>query len=94
MNEKLNSEGQPTFFAYMGLGTNPHEAALIGAVTGLFYAGGIFGAVLNSIICDRIGRKWTTITAQIIVTISTACLAGSVNISMFIAFRFFLGLGY
>jgi hypothetical protein len=67
LNHELNSSGQPTFYEYMGLATNPHEAALIGATTGLFYAGGIFGAVLNSIICDRIGRKWTAITAQIIV---------------------------
>ena len=89
----LRSAGQPTFYAYMGLATNPHETALIGSITGLFYAGGIFGAVLNSIFCDRIGRKWTTITASIIVLISTACLAGSVNIGMFIAFRFFVGLG-
>lgn len=77
----------------MGLATNPNAAGLIGSVVGLFYAGGVFGCILNSWLADRIGRKWTAATGSIILIIATACLAGSVNIGMFIAFRFFVGLG-
>lgn len=46
----------------------------------------------DSLMC-RFGRKWTVIVASIILLISTACLAGSVNIAMFIVFRFFAGFG-
>lgn len=77
----------------MGLATNPNAEALIGTVVGLFYAGGVFGCILNSFLADTIGRKWTTAVGALILTIATACLAGSVNIAMFIAFRFFVGVG-
>lgn len=86
--------GQPSFNAYMNLDTNRNAEGLIGTMTGLFYAGGVFGCILNSWLADKYGRKWTMIIASSIVIISTACLAGSVNIGMFIAFRFFVGLGY
>lgn len=78
---------------YMGLDTNPNSQALIGALTSLFYAGGAFGCVFHSFLADRFGRKVTLITASVILLISEACLAGSVNIAMFIAFRFFVGFG-
>lgn len=45
--------GQPSFYAYTHLATNPDEHALIGAVTSLFYAGGVFGCVFNSWMADR-----------------------------------------
>lgn len=77
----------------MALATNPNAESLIGTMTGLFYVGGVVGCVLNAILADRIGRKRTMIVASTILVIATACLAGSVNIGMFIAFRFFVGLG-
>jgi MFS family permease len=77
----------------MNLATDPRVPALIGTATGLFYAGGFFGTILNSYLADKIGRKWTVATAAAISVVSIACLAGSVNIGMFIAFRFFVGLG-
>jgi MFS family permease len=77
----------------MGLATNPNAQALIGTMTGLYYVGGVFGCVLNSLIADRYGRKFTVSTGCVILVISEACLAGSVNIGMFIVFRFFLGIG-
>jgi MFS family permease len=79
---------------YMGLATNPDAESLIGTMTGLFYAGGVFGCLLNSWMADKYGRKPTVIVAAAINIVSTACLAGSVNVGMFIAFRFFVGLGY
>ncbi|KAF2494373.1 MFS transporter [Lophium mytilinum] len=85
--------GQPSFIMYMGLATNKHAESLIGTMTGLFYAGGVFGCLLNAWMADRFGRKITVCTGAVINIISTACLAGSVNIGMFIAFRFFCGVG-
>lgn len=86
-------KGQPSFIEYMGLATNTDAESLIGAAVSLFYVGGVFGAVLNSLIADRLGRKWTAVVASIILCVATGCLAGSVNIAMFIAFRFFVGMG-
>lgn len=78
----------------MGLATNPNAASLTGATTALFYVGGIFGCLLNSWMADRFGRKITVATACALQLIASACLAGSVNIAMFIVFRFVNGLGY
>ena len=78
----------------MGLATNPNAASLFGAATALFYVGGVFGCLLNSWMADRFGRKITVATACVIQLIAHACLAGSVNIAMFIAFRFVNGIGY
>lgn len=85
--------GQPSFLEYMGLATNPNATGLIGTMTGLFYAGGVFGCILNAYLADKIGRKLTIMTGAIILTIGTACLSGSVNVAMFIVFRFFVGMG-
>lgn len=78
---------------YMGLATNPDAESLIGTMTGLFYVGGVVGVIINAYLVDKIGRRWTTGVGALILTISTACLAGSVNIAMFIVFRFFSGVG-
>jgi MFS family permease len=85
--------GQPSFITYMGLATNPNAEGLIGTIVGLFYAGGVFGAILSTYLADSIGRKWTAAIGSVILVVSTACLAGSVNIAMFIVFRFFVGMG-
>lgn len=77
----------------MGLATNPNAAGLIGTIVGLFYAGGVVGCILNAWLADKIGRRQTLMVGAIIQAISTACLAGSVNVGMFIAFRFFVGVG-
>jgi MFS family permease len=79
----------------MGLDQWPNKQALIGTATGVYYAGGgVFGCLLNSWVADRYGRKWTVIVANVILLVSSACLAGSVSIAMFIAFRFFTGFRY
>ncbi|KAL6231990.1 general substrate transporter [Aspergillus navahoensis] len=83
--------GQASFLQYMKLDTSSNTKAITGTLTGLYYAGGVFGCLLNSYLADRIGRKGTAITAHIILLISSACLAGSVNVAMFIVFRFFVG---
>jgi len=85
--------GQPSFNAYMGLATRADTEGLIGTMTGLFYVGGVVGCVLTAWMADRFGRKITAATGAAISLVATACLAGSVDIGMFIAFRFFVGVG-
>jgi sugar porter (SP) family MFS transporter len=77
----------------MGLSTNPHAEALVGATVALFFAGGFFGALSTWWVADRFGRKGAIALASTIILISGALSAGSVNITMFIVFRFFAGWG-
>jgi len=85
--------GQPTFTSYMGLDTNPHAESLTAAGVRLFYIGGILGTLLNAWMADAYGRKRTAFVGAVVLLISTACLAGSVNITMFIVFRLLVGVG-
>lgn len=86
--------GQPSFIKYMGLDTAPNAAALIGTMNGLFYTGGFIGTAFIGRLSDRYGRKFSLILGTSIILVSNALLAGSVNVPMFIVFRFFQGLGY
>ncbi len=62
-------------------------------MNGLFQAGAFFGSIGINVVADKFGRKMSIIVPSLLVLISGACLAGSVNIGMFIAFRFFSGMG-
>jgi MFS family permease len=62
-------------------------------MNGLFQAGAFFGSIGINIVADRFGRKMSITVPCILVLISGACLAGSVNVGMFITFRFFSGMG-
>lgn len=84
---------QPSFKETMGLDTSSIADSLIGAINGLFYAGGIFGAFTSSWVSNRWGRKAATILGNIFVMIAGAVMTGSVNPAMFICFRFISGLG-
>ena len=84
---------QPSFIAYFELATRPDATNLIGAMNGLFQAGAFFGALCISWVADRFGRKMAITVPAILVVISGALLSGSVNIGMFITFRFFSGMG-
>lgn len=86
--------GQPSFLTYMGLDTASNASQLIGAITALFYAGGVVGAFCNGWVSNIFGRKASVLVGALMVLISAALLTGSVNISMFIVFRFFNGWGY
>ena len=86
--------GQPSFSAYMGLDTAPNADALTGATIALFFVGGFFGAMSTWWIADRFGHKIAIATGSTIVCVAGALAAGSVNITMFIVFRFFTGWGY
>ena len=86
--------GQPSFLSYMGLDTASNATQLIGAMNALFYAGGFFGCFIVGYFADRVGRKTVIAAGAALVLVSNALLAGSVNMSMFIVFRFFNGMGY
>ncbi|KAL6248112.1 hypothetical protein RBB50_004366 [Rhinocladiella similis] len=84
--------GQPSFIEYMNIGEDRHNASsIIGAMNALFYAGGFFGSVFNSWYVDRFGRKSSIITSCLLMIVSAALCSGSVDITMFIVFRFFTG---
>lgn len=85
--------GQPSFITYMALDTRPNASDILGATGSLYYAGGFFGSFFSTWIADRWGRKAAILVALIIVLVSAALCAGSVNIAMFIAFRTTGGFG-
>ncbi|KAK6433487.1 hypothetical protein LTR95_010332 [Oleoguttula sp. CCFEE 5521] len=62
-------------------------------MNGLYQVGGFLGVFTVSYFADKWGRKAAIGVSALIVLISGALLAGSVNVGMFIAFRFFNGAG-
>jgi MFS family permease len=84
---------QPTFLAYFDLETRPDATALISTMNGLYYVGGFLGVFTVSWFAERWGRKAAIFVSVVITLISGALLAGSVDVAMFIVFRFFTGAG-
>ncbi|KAH7141868.1 general substrate transporter [Dactylonectria macrodidyma] len=82
--------GQPSFIEYMG--PELIQGKQLSLVVGMYYAGGFIGACVTAPLADRIGRKWTAFVGALLSLIFNGICAGSVNPSMFIAFRFFVGL--
>ncbi|KAF5244824.1 hypothetical protein FANTH_7591 [Fusarium anthophilum] len=83
--------GQPTFFSYFALDSRHNANDLMGAINGLFQAGGFLGTLSCYAIADSLGRREAILAAALISTIGGALQAGSVNIAMFIASRFITG---
>ncbi|KAJ3541040.1 hypothetical protein NM208_g4787 [Fusarium decemcellulare] len=91
--------GQPAWYAYFGLTTDPSDAALykysndiVGAALGLFSTGAIIGAGFVAWVCDARGRKKSLIIAAIINIVGGALQAGSVHIAMFLTARALTGI--
>lgn len=87
-----NLIAQPSFYSYMKL-TPQNTAPLIGAISSLYYVGGVFGAIAGHVVADRYGRKASMLLGSIVLTIATALCAGSTHIAMFIVFRCVSGFG-
>ncbi|RFU28571.1 hypothetical protein B7463_g7782, partial [Scytalidium lignicola] len=83
----------PTFLKYMNLDGTANSTQLLGASNALFFVGGVFGSFLVAAFADRYGRKPVIAGGAAIILVSTALLAASVDIAMFIVFRFFSGVG-
>ncbi|KAJ9628285.1 uncharacterized protein PV06_01269 [Exophiala oligosperma] len=93
--------GQPSFYTYMNLQTDEsvdksaydYMVVIQGLSTSLSQAGGFFGCFFNSWTADRFGRLRSFQIASLIVIVGGALTAGSINIPMFLFFRFFAGFG-
>ena len=90
--------GQPNFYAYFNLTQDAKDAHLyaytnqiIGAMNGLFSAGGMFGALFMGWLCDAHGRKRALIAAAILAIIGGALQGGSAHIAMMLVARFITG---
>lgn len=88
-----NILGQPSFISYMHLDTLSNKTQLIGAINGLFQAGGFLGTFTSSFMADRYGRKKAIFGACAIFVLGGALQAGSVAIAMYIVARFVTGYG-
>ena len=91
------SIGQPGFYAYFNLSPTGPRAAytndIIGAVNALFFFGAVLGALFGGPMADKIGRKWTLMSASLISIIGGALSAGSVHVAMLIVERILQGSG-
>ncbi|KAL6240681.1 hypothetical protein RBB50_012391 [Rhinocladiella similis] len=85
--------GQPTFISYFDLDTRSNATQLIGAINGLYQAGGLFGSLSMIKFPDWIGRRKSLLLYSIITLIGGALQAGSVHIGMFLAMRLITGFG-
>jgi MFS family permease len=91
--ELTANPGQPSFISYMKLDTLSNGTDLESTTNGLFQTGGVIGTLLLPWVADKWGRRWACATCCIILIISGAIMTASVDIGMFIAFRFFSGAG-
>lgn len=85
--------GQPSFIAYFELDTRPNATQLTGAINGLLQAGGLFGCLSCIKSADWLGRRGAILATCITTVIGGALQAGSVNMGMYLVFRFVTGLG-
>lgn len=64
---------------------------LTGAVVAIYIAGEAVGAIVQTLIADRLGRVRFMQLMAVVVTIGTVIQTASVNIGMFLAGRFLAG---
>jgi sugar porter (SP) family MFS transporter len=84
--------GQPSFLKYFHLDTRSDATDIIGLMNSLYQAGGLVGTFCVSFVADKWGRRTGIAVPSIINVVSSALLAGSVHVGMFICFRFTAGL--
>ncbi|OQV02316.1 hypothetical protein CLAIMM_07534 [Cladophialophora immunda] len=90
--------GQPTFYESLSLvadTTAPgysYTNTIIGAVNGVFFAGGVFGTLLSGWTADKFGRRNGFRIASVLGVIGAAIQAGSVNVPMYLVARVITGL--
>lgn len=84
---------QPSFISYFGLDTRDNAADLSGLTNSLYQVGGFLGVWTVADVSDRWGRKVAITYCAVVNLIAAAGLTGSVNIEMFLAFRFIAGWG-
>ncbi|CAG8930608.1 unnamed protein product [Penicillium salamii] len=90
-NTLSGSLSQPTFIAKFL--TTPDQASLQDGMLGGFLGGALLGALAQAPLSNKFGRRVANAAGGIILTISGAIQAGSVNAGMFIAGRVICGVG-
>lgn len=86
--------GQPGFYEYFELDpTTSYTARILDATNALFNFGAACGALAQSPIADKYGRRIALAVAGVWSLIGTALVAGSVHVGMMIAVRLFQGFG-
>lgn len=65
---------------------------LIGAMSGVFQAGGVFGIIGVTYVMEKWGRKAAVYLCSIIGLIGGALVCASQNVAMFIVFKFLAGM--
>lgn len=87
---------QPSFYVYMkllnseGLVTSKTNS-LIGAMSGVFQAGGVFGIFSTTYVMERWGRKAGMIFCAVTGLLGGIFVCAAQNVGMFIAFKFLAG---
>ncbi|KIX99564.1 uncharacterized protein Z520_05140 [Fonsecaea multimorphosa CBS 102226] len=84
---------QPSFYTYFNLASHSNENDIIGLMNSLYQAGGFLGTFTVAFSADRWGRRAGIAIPTTLVLVMGALLAGSVNLAMFIACRFWAGWG-
>ena len=84
---------QPSFISYFRLDTRSNATQLVATMNGVYQAGGFLAVFTISWFADRLGRRAAIAVSALITLVAGACLAGSVNVAMFIVFRFLSGAG-
>jgi sugar porter (SP) family MFS transporter len=87
------SIAQPSFISYFGLDVRPDAPTIYGLMNSLYNAGGFVGTFAVSFFSDRWGRRVGIAFPAALIVVSGALGAGSVNIPMFLVFRFISGFG-
>ncbi|KAH8690341.1 general substrate transporter, partial [Talaromyces proteolyticus] len=89
--------GLPSFFSYFNLsliGPNATKANdIIGAANGLFYGGGIIGALTVNYVLNKFGRCKSIQSICAICIVSSAIQGGAIHIAMILVGRFLSGIG-
>lgn len=84
---------QPSFISYFRLGTRSNATQLVATMNGVYQAGGLLAVFTISWFADRLGRRAAITVSALIKLVAGACLVGSVNVAMFILFRFVSSAG-
>lgn len=86
--------GQPSWYDYMGLVAGTADSnRILGAINGVYAAGGAFGCVANMYTAEKFGRPRSIQIGCIVSIIGATIMTASVDIPMFIVSRFIMGFG-
>ncbi|KAL3420023.1 hypothetical protein PVAG01_08522 [Phlyctema vagabunda] len=85
--------GLNSFLEYFDLVNSANAQSILGATSALFAAGCAFGALLEIVLADKLGRVRTLQVTCALAVISSAIQGGSVHVAMFLIGRFLNGVG-